>query len=182
MLFTLPLSRIGVILAPEQIVWLIGVAVASGVGLTNTVAVIGAPVQPLALGVMVNVTSTDANVVLVNVPLMSPLPLEAIPVIVEVASRVQEKVVPLTLPLNDIGVMLAPEQIVWLVGVDTASGVGFTSTVAVIGVPMQPLALGVMLKVTSSGEKVVLVNVPLISPLPFEAIPVIVVVALRVQE
>ena len=89
---------------------------------------------------------------------------------------------PLTLPLNDIGVMLAPEQIVWLFGVDTASGVGFTSTVAVIGAPVQPLALGVMVKVTSTGAKVVLVNVPLISPTPLEAIPVMVVIASRVQE
>ena len=88
---------------------------------------------------------------------------------------------PLTLPLNDIGVMLAPEQIVWLFGVDTASGVGFTSTVAVIGAPVQPLALGVMVKVTSIGAKVVLVNVPLISPTPLEAKPVMVAVASRVQ-
>ena len=50
---------------------------------------IGEPVQPLALGVMVNVTSTDANVVLVNVPLISPTPFEVIPVIVVAASRVQ---------------------------------------------------------------------------------------------
>ena len=89
MLFTFPLSRIGVILAPEQIVWLFGVDTASGVGFTSTGAVIGAPVQPLALGVMVNVTSSGAKVVLVNVPLISPLPLEAMPVMVVVASRVQ---------------------------------------------------------------------------------------------
>ena len=88
--FTLPFNTIGVTLVPEQIVWLIGVAVASGVGLTNTVAVIGVPVQPLALGVMVNVTNTDAKVVLVNVPLISPTPLEAMPVMVAVASCVQE--------------------------------------------------------------------------------------------
>ena len=87
-----------------------------------------------------------------------------------------------TLPLSRIGVILAPEQIVWLAGKPFASGVGFTSTVAMIGVPVQPLALGVMVKVTSSWAKVVLTNVPLISPLPFEAIPVIVVVASRVQE
>ena len=90
--------------------------------------------------------------------------------------------VPLTLPLNDIGVILAPEQIVWLAGKPFVSGVGFTNTVAVIGAPVQPLALGVMENVTSTGAKVVLVNVPLISPLPFEAIPVIVVIASRVQE
>jgi len=90
--------------------------------------------------------------------------------------------VPLTLPLNTIGVMPVPEQIVWLVGVDTASGVGFTSTVAVIGAPVQPLALGVMVNVTRTGAKVVLINVPLISPVPLEAMPVMVVDASRVQE
>ena len=88
--FTLPLNTIGVMLVPEQIVWLVGVDATSGVGCANTVAVVGAPVQPLALGVMVNVTSTDANVVLVNVPLISPLPFEAMPVMVAVASRIQE--------------------------------------------------------------------------------------------
>ena len=89
---------------------------------------------------------------------------------------------PFTLPLNTIGVMLVPEQIVWLKGVAVAFGVGFTNTVAMIGVPVQPLALGVMVKVTSSGANVVLVNVPLISPTPLEAMPVIVVVASRIQE
>jgi len=89
-LFTFPLNKIGVMLVPEQIVWLKGVAVAFGVGFTSTVAVIGEPRQPLALGVMVNVTSTGAKVVLVNVPLISPVPLEAMPVMVAVASRVQE--------------------------------------------------------------------------------------------
>ena len=78
--------------------------------------------------------------------------------------------------------MPAPEQIVWLIGVDTASGVGFTRTVAVIDEPGQPLALGVMVNVTCIGAKVVLVNVPLISPTPLEARPVMVVVASRVQE
>ena len=98
--------------APEQIVWLFGVDEASGVGLTSTVAVIGVPIQPFALGVMVKVTSIGAKVVLVNVPVIPPTPLEARPVMVAVASRVQEYVVPLTLPLNRIGVMPAPEQIV----------------------------------------------------------------------
>ena len=178
---TLPLNDIGVMLAPEQIVWLFGVDTASGVGFTRTVAVIGEPIQPLALGVMVKVTRIGAKVVLVNVPLISPTPLEARPSTVVVASRVQEKVVPLTLPLNRIGVILAPEQIVWLVGVDAISGVGCTNTVAVIGEPGQPLALGVMVNVTSTDAKVVLVNVPLISPSPLEAMPVMVVVASRVQ-
>jgi len=65
--------------------------------------------------------------------------------------------------------------------VATASGVGFTSTVAVIGIPGQPLATGVMVNVTVTGAKVALVNVPLILPEPFAAIPVTVPVLSLVQ-
>ena len=53
-----------------------------------------------------------------------------------------------------------------------ALGVGFTRTVAVIDDPPQVLADGVIVKVTVTGAAVVLMNVPLISPLPFAAIPV----------
>ena len=73
----------------EQIVWAAGVATALGVGFTSTVAVIGAPGHPLAVGVIVNVTSTGAKVVLVRVPLISPAPLAAIPVTVALLSLVQ---------------------------------------------------------------------------------------------
>ena len=48
--------------------------------MTNTVAVIGVPGQPLATGIIVNVTVTAPVVVLVNIPLMSPLPVADIPV------------------------------------------------------------------------------------------------------
>ncbi len=64
-------------------------AIALGVGLTKTVAVIGVPVQLLAVGVIVNVTVIGAVVVLVSVPLMFPLPLAAIPVTEAVLSLVQ---------------------------------------------------------------------------------------------
>ena len=37
-----------------------------------------------------------------------------------------------------------PEQIVCAVGVAVTTGIGFTVTVAVIGVPVQPLAVGVI--------------------------------------
>jgi len=74
---------------PEQMVCAAGVATAFGVGLTNTVAVIGVPVQPLALGVIVKVTVTGALVVLVSVPLILPVPLAAMPVTAVVLSRVQ---------------------------------------------------------------------------------------------
>ena len=74
---------------PEQIVCDAGVATAVGVGLTVTVAVIGVPVHPLALGVIVKVTVMGALVVLVSDPLMSPVPDAAIPVTVAVLSLTQ---------------------------------------------------------------------------------------------
>ena len=60
-------------------------------------------------------------------------------------------------------------------------GIGFTITVAVIGVPAQPLADGVMVKVTVTGTVVVLFNIPLIFPVPLAAIPGAVAVLFLVQ-
>jgi hypothetical protein len=89
-----------------------------GVGLTVTVAVKGVPVQPLASGVIVNVTVIGAVVGLINVPLIVPDPLAPIvPVTVAVLSLVQLKTVPGTLPVNVIGVMDCPVQTVWLADV-----------------------------------------------------------------
>ena len=51
-----------------------------GAAFTITVAVIGVPVQPLAVGVIVNVTVCCTSVVLVNDPEILPVPLAAIPV------------------------------------------------------------------------------------------------------
>lgn len=65
-----------------------------------------------------------------------------------------------------------PEQRVCDAGVAIAVGVGFTSTVAVMDEPVQPLAVGVIVKVTVIGAVVVLVRVPLISPEPLAAMPV----------
>lgn len=101
--------------------WLAGWAT-SGVGLTVTVAVTGVPVQLPATGVMVNVTVTGAAVVLVKVPLISPLPVAAIPVTVPVLSLVQLNVVPPTVPVSTMVVMGEPEQAVCDAGVATASG------------------------------------------------------------
>jgi hypothetical protein len=75
--------------APEQIVCDSGVADAAGPAFTNTVAVIGAPIHPLAVGVMVNVTVRAAVVVFVSTPLILPVPLAAIPVTVAVLFLVQ---------------------------------------------------------------------------------------------
>jgi len=169
---TAPVIAIVVIEAAEQIVWLDGVAVAFGVGFTKTVAVIAVPVQPFAVGVIVKVTVTGALVVFVNVPEMSPLPLAAMPVTAAVLSLVQVYVVPLTDPVKAIVVIADAEQIVWLDGVAVAFGVGFTKTVAVIAVPAQPFAVGVIVKVTVTGALVVFVKVPEIFPLPLAAMPV----------
>jgi hypothetical protein len=59
--------------------------------------------------------------------------------------------------------------------------IGLTSTVAVIGLPGQPFADGVMVKVTVIGLPVVLLSIPLILPVPLAAMPVTVAVLLRVQ-
>lgn len=79
--------------------------------------------------------------------------------------------------------MAAPEQLVWEAGVATALGVGLTMTVAVMGIPGQLLtgAVGVMVKVTVTGALVVLVNEPLIVPLPLAAMPVTLAVLSLVQ-
>ena len=61
---------------PDQSVWEAGGAIAFGAGLTSTVAVVVAPSQLLAVGVMVNVTVIGAKVLLINVPLIGvPEPL-----------------------------------------------------------------------------------------------------------
>ena len=77
------------IVTPEQIVCVDGVAIATGEGFTITVALIGAPEQPFAVGVMVNVTVTAAVVVLTRAPVILPVPLAAIPVTVAVLFLVQ---------------------------------------------------------------------------------------------
>ena len=86
---------------------------------------------------MVKVTVTGALVVLVNDPLIFPVPLAAIPVTETLLSLVQLNTVPVTLPLKTIGVIAEPLQMVCEEGVATAFGVGLTTTVAVIAEPVQ---------------------------------------------
>ena len=84
------LNAIAVIVAPEKIVCVDGVADAAGPAFTSTVAVIGAPIHPLAVGVIVNVTVMGAVVVFVNVPAMLlPDPVAAMPVTEAELSLVQ---------------------------------------------------------------------------------------------
>ena len=86
----------------------------------------------------------------------------------------------MVLLVSAIGVIVAPVQIGWLDGVATTFGVGFTNTVAVIAVPGQPSADGVMVKVTVIGAVVLLVRVPVIFPVPLVVIvpPIPVIVGL----
>ena len=115
-----------------------GVATAFGVGLTKTVAVIAAPGQLFAVGMIVKVTVIGALVVLVSVPDILPDPLAAMPVTVPVLLRVHAYVVPDTAPVNTMVLIEAAEQIVCDAGVATAFGVGLTVTVILYGAPVQP--------------------------------------------
>ena len=65
-------------------------------------------------------------VVLVKIPLISPLPLAAIPVTETVLSLVQLKVVPVTFPESTIVVIALAEQIVCTEFVATPFGIRLT--------------------------------------------------------
>ena len=84
---------------------------------------------------------------------------------------VQLYVAPATplLVLNAIPVV-APLQSVWDAGVATTSGIGFTVTNTVTGVPAQPAAVGVIVYVAVPGMDPVVVNVSaIVEPLPTSA-------------
>jgi hypothetical protein len=135
----------------------------------------------LAVGVIVKVTIIGALVVLVKLPLMFPVPLAAIPVTKALLSLVQLKAVEVTLLERAIAAIAFVEQMVCVEFVATTLGVGCTKTVVVIGVPIQELAVGVMVKVTVTGAFVVLIKLPLMFPLPVAAIPVTVALLSLVQ-
>ena len=81
-LYTVPATgpvKAWVTVEPVHTVWL-ATAFTVGIGLTTTVAVIGAPTQMPEVGVIVKVTVIGTLVGLVSVPLILPLPLFAIPV------------------------------------------------------------------------------------------------------
>ena len=110
---TAPVITICCVVDPVQIVCVDGDAVAFGVGLTSTVAVIGVPGQPFAVGVIVKFTVIGILVRFVNVPLIFPVPLAAIPVTVATLSLVQLYTVPATgLPLSTIVTIGTPEHTV----------------------------------------------------------------------
>lgn len=147
----------------EQMVCKAGVVlIIAGVGFTVTEAVTGVPVHPFAVGVMVNVTVIGTVLLLVKMPEIFPVPLAAIPDTESVLFLVQLYKVPAACPVKVMGIILEPEQIVCVAGVGVAVTFGFTSTVAVTGVPSQVLALGVTVNFTSTGAAALFTNVPLI--------------------
>ena len=107
-----------------------------------------------------------------------PFPLDANPIVALLF--VQLNVVPAAVPEKFTGAVEVLLQTTWLAGWFT-SGVGLTVTVAVTDVPKQPLAVGVMVKVTVTGVLVIFVNVPLILPAPLAAMPVTVATLSLVQ-
>jgi hypothetical protein len=82
--------------------------------------------------------------------------------------------------LKLIPVINAPEHIDWLGVLVVTVGIGFTTTDAVIGVPLQ-VPTGVIVNVTVIGASVEFANDPEISPEPLAAIPVAEVVLSLVQ-
>lgn len=86
--------------------------------------------------------------------------------------------VPLVVLLNNIDAIVVPEQTVCEDGVTTATARGFTNTFARLA---QLLVLGVIVNVTYKGAVVVLINAPVILPVPLLAIPVTVAVLFLVH-
>ena len=156
------------VVAPEQIVCDDGVAVATGVGLTVIVTIMGAPGHPFAVGVTVYVAVPGVTPVAVKVcAMLDPLDAEA-PVTPD-CTTVQLKVVPATLLLNAMEVV-APEQIVCEDGVAVTTGVGLTVMTTMIGVPGHPFADGVMVYVAVPGVAPVADNTwAILEPLDAEA-------------
>ena len=105
--------------APLQTTWLAG-WLTSGVGFTVTVAVNGPPPQP-PTGVIVKVTVIGILVGFVSEPLISPVPLAAIPVTIGL-SRVQLNTVPGVVLVKAIVVIGLPEQVVCEDGVAALQG------------------------------------------------------------
>jgi hypothetical protein len=129
---------------PEQIVVAAAVAVATGIGFTVTVVVIGAPGQPLAVGVTVYVAVCAVTEELFKVcAIVEPAPAEVPVNEPALVVTVQSNVVPATVLVNATDVVL-PEQIVCGEGDAVATGVGFTVIVTVIGAPGQAFAVGMI--------------------------------------
>ena len=127
--------------SPEQIVSVVGVAVTVGIGLIVITTSIGNPGQPANVGVTVYVVVPTAAPDALNVcAIVDPVP--AVAPLEPDSVTVHANVAPAGVELNAIPVDV-PEQIVWLLGVATTTGVGFTVITTSIGVPTQVPKVGV---------------------------------------
>jgi hypothetical protein len=160
-----------VVVAPLQMVCATGVTAASGIGLTVTSTVMAVPGHAFADGTMVYLTMAKVLVVLVSVwAILFPVPLLKPPAVPLNGVAVHAKVVPATLfGLLMLIEVVAPLQMVWLAGVASTFGIGFTVTSTVMGIPGHPLADGVMVYLTTAGILVAFDRVcPMSAPAPLE--------------
>ena len=143
------LARLIFVVDPEQI----GgdcEAVATGIGFTVTITVIGFPVHPLADGVTVYVTLPGALPVAVSVCAIE-LPDDAVAPVAPDWLTVHENEVPMTLLVSAIEVAV-PEHTDCDGGVVMTSGIGLTVTTIVNVEPEHIPAVGVTVYVTVAAE------------------------------
>ena len=105
------------------------------------------PEQPFAVAVIVYVAVPEALLLLLEsvwaIVVGQDDGQAVAPLIPAVCATVQANVLPETLLVSAIK-GAAPEHIVCDVGLAVATGIGFTVTITVIGIPTQPLAVGVI--------------------------------------
>ena len=114
---------------------------ANGIGLTLKVKLLFGPKHPLkaALTVIVPVSENPELFIAINEGIF-PEPFAAKPILVLLFTQL--KLEPGIVPVNVIGEVFEPEQIIWLAGIMT-SGVGLIKIANVCGRAMQPLETGV---------------------------------------
>lgn len=129
---------------------------------------------------LVPVNDTVVVPILNNVPLPEP---EPVPVVAPV--NVYDKSALVNATRVGVYVTVAPHIFgvlpVTMLDGQVMDAFAVSVTVAVIGVPEQPFASGVIVNVTVISDPVVLVSAPLISPEPLAAMPVTSAVWSRVQ-
>jgi len=167
---TLPTKVIVLVDAPlHKVCGVVGFTV--GVGFTVIVKLNGIPKQPLAEGVTVMLAVMGALAGLVAVKDgISPFPEAGKPI--AGLSLFHEYVVFMMLPVIGVRAVAVPLHQSWLAMLFTL-GAGFTVMVKLLGVPTQPLAVGVTVIVATTGVVPVLTAVNTgMSPLPVAAKPI----------
>ena len=135
-------------------------------------------VQPFTDGVTV-ITAVTAAVPLLNAwnDAILPVPLAGKPMMGAVFVQLYK--VPVTDPVKFIGAVKLPLHKAWSAGC-TTSGIGLTAIVNILGVPVQPLKVGVtvIVAVVTAAPLVVATNEG-ISPVPLAANPIAVLLLLQ---